>query len=356
MQDVIERQVRQLTRLVDDLLDVARITRGRIDLRRQRVELHSVVQGAVEAAQPLITQQGHHLEVQLPEAPVWLLADPARLSQVLMNLLTNAAKYTPAGGRISVRAGVEGDQAVLRVRDSGIGLAPEHLASVFEMFSQVAPALERSQGGLGIGLALVRGLVALHGGRVEAYSEGPGKGSEFTVKLPLQRVPLNQQQGSQKVRRDSGFLAAHFGGSTVLLAEDNEVNALVAEFALKRLGVHVEHVDSGVDVVARMCTLGERPDLVLLDCQMPVMDGFQAARRVRAYEREHGLRRAPLVALTANVFQSDRDRCREAGMDAFLGKPFTEEELRDVLEMFAVVPLSEPAALDAIPSTYAARL
>jgi signal transduction histidine kinase len=150
------------------------------------VELHTVVQGAVEAAQPLITQQGHHLEVQLPEAPVWLLADPARLSQVLLNLLTNAAKYTPAGGRISVRAGVEGGQAVLRVRDSGIGLAPEHLASVFEMFSQVAPALERSQGGLGIGLALVRGLVALHGGRVEAHSEGPGQGSEFTVWLPLE--------------------------------------------------------------------------------------------------------------------------------------------------------------------------
>jgi signal transduction histidine kinase len=188
--------VKQLTRLVDDLLDVARITRGRIELRRQRVELRTVVEGAVEAAMPLITQFGHRLELHLPEAAVWLFADPARLSQVLMNLLNNAAKYTPSGGRIEVRAGVEGQQAVVRVRDTGIGLAPEHLATVFEMFSQVAPALERSQGGLGIGLALVRGLVQLHGGQVEAHSEGMGHGSEFVVRLPLEEdTPASARAG-----------------------------------------------------------------------------------------------------------------------------------------------------------------
>jgi PAS domain S-box-containing protein len=197
MRDVIERQVRQLTRLVDDLLDVARITRGRIELRRQRVALRSVVEGAVEAAMPLISQFGHRLELELPDEPVWLMADPARLSQVLMNLLNNAAKYTPSGGLIQVRAGIQDRQAVVRVRDTGIGLAPEHLATVFEMFSQVAPALERSQGGLGIGLALVRGLVQLHGGHVEAHSAGPGQGSEFIVWLPLEEddVPAWPRSG-----------------------------------------------------------------------------------------------------------------------------------------------------------------
>ncbi len=317
-----------------------------------------IIDEAVAMCMPSAIERELDLSANLDlQSPLVAWIDPFRVRQIVLNLVGNAIKFTEAGGKIKVHASenLVGNGIVVTVSDTGIGMAPAALEHLFEPFSQGDISTTRRHGGTGLGLSITRAICRQLGGDITC-SSAPGKGSVFTVELPLQRVPLHQQQASQKARRDSGFLAAHFGGSTVLLAEDNEVNALVAEFALKRLGVHVEHVDSGVAVVERMCTLGERPDLVLLDCQMPVMDGFQAARRVRTYEQQHGLRRAPLVALTANVFQSDRDRCHEAGMDAFLGKPFTEEELRDVLEMFAVVPLSEPSALDAIPSTYAARL
>jgi PAS domain S-box-containing protein len=200
--DVIDRQVRQMTRLVDDLLDVARITRGKIALRRERVALASVVQGALEAARPFVTAAGHALHLSLPGEPVWLDADPTRLTQVLLNLLNNAAKYTPRGGRIAVTAVVEAGEARVSVSDNGIGLEPEHLPTLFEMFSQIAPALERSQGGLGIGLALARGLVELHGGRITVHSAGAGRGSEFVVTLPLAPSPVAPPPAAQ--RRASG--------------------------------------------------------------------------------------------------------------------------------------------------------
>ncbi len=181
---MIERQVRQLIRLIDDLLDLSRIAGGKVTLRKERVELDSVVESAVETSQPLLDAAGHTLTVELPPAPVYLEGDPTRLAQVLINLLNNAAKYTDSGGRITLRGGREGNEVVLRVRDNGIGIPRHQLPHIFEMFTQVGRSEERAQGGLGIGLALVRGLVELHGGTIAAYSEGPGKGSEFVVRLP----------------------------------------------------------------------------------------------------------------------------------------------------------------------------
>src|SRR5262249_273614 len=184
-QGMMERQLAQMVRLIDDLLDVSRITRGKLELRKERVELTTAVQSAVEGSRPLIEAFAHRLTIAVPPEPAWLDADPTRLAPVFVNLLTNAAKYTDRGGHIRLTAACRGGQVVVSVADTGIGIAPEHLPRLFEMFSQAAPALERSQGGLGIGLSLVKGLVGMHGGTVEARSAGLGKGSEFVVRLPL---------------------------------------------------------------------------------------------------------------------------------------------------------------------------
>ncbi len=183
---MIERQVKQLVRLIDDLLDLSRISRGKIELRKERIDAATVVQSAVETSQPLLDAAEHHLTVALPPEPLFLDADPTRLAQVLINLLTNAAKYTDPGGRIWLRASREGDRAVFSVRDTGIGLTADQIPRIFEMFTQVGRSEERSQGGLGIGLWLVRSLVELHGGKVEVRSDGPGQGSEFILRLPLE--------------------------------------------------------------------------------------------------------------------------------------------------------------------------
>jgi PAS domain S-box-containing protein len=271
--DVIERQLRQMTRLVDDLLDVARITRGRIELRRERVDLAGVVQAAVEAARPLIDASQHTLAVQLPDAPLWIDADATRLTQVLLNLLNNAAKYTPAGGRLAIDARADGNgQACITVRDSGIGLDAEHLASVFEMFSQVQPAIERSQGGLGIGLALARGLVELHGGRIEARSAGAGLGSEFIVHLPLADAPALAPAAAPP-------RAAVRSALRVLVVDDNRDAADSLALVLQLGGHEVRVANDGVAALALAETF--RPSLALLDIGMPGMNGYELARRLR---------------------------------------------------------------------------
>jgi PAS domain S-box-containing protein len=318
--DVIDRQVRQMTRLVDDLLDVARITRGRIELRTERVDAAAIVQGAVEAARPFIDACGHTLEVQLPPDPLWLEADPTRLTQVLLNLLNNAAKYTPRGGQIRISAEREHTAAVLRVHDSGIGLAPEHLGSVFDMFSQVAPALERSQGGLGIGLALARGLVELHGGHIEAHSAGSGQGSEFVVRMPLAAAMPARESGEQA--RPGGPAPA----LRVLVVDDNRDAAESLAMILELTGHEVALAHDGPAALEA----AERftPDLVLLDIGMPGMNGYEVARRLRAGPQSQCM---VLAALTGWGQREDKQRAIDAGFDHHLTKPVDNQRLDAVL-------------------------
>src|SRR6201996_293572 len=237
--DVFDRQLQHMTHLVDDLLEVSRITQGKLELRKQQLELARAMQAAMEAARPSVQASAHHLSVTLPREPLYLDADPTRLSQMILNLLNNAAKYTPAGGNISLAAEREGDEAVIVVRDSGIGIPGEHLDSVFEMFSQLAPALERSQGGLGIGLALVRGLAELHGGTVAAFSDGPGKGSEFVIRLPLTK--------SASLPSDSAPTETpHAAGLRVVIVDDNADAADSLAMVLELEGHEVRTAGDGI--------------------------------------------------------------------------------------------------------------
>ncbi|MEW6708112.1 MAG: ATP-binding protein [Pseudomonadota bacterium] len=330
--DIIDRQVRQMTRLVDDLLDVARITRGRIELKRERVALAPVVHAAVESARPFIESAHHDLELRLPQQPLWLDADPMRLTQVLLNLLNNAAKYTPPGGRITLTVQARDGQAEVAVRDSGIGLAPEHLATVFEMFSQVAPALERSQGGLGIGLALARGLVELHGGSIEARSDGLGHGTEFLVRLPLAAERAQPPH--------EGPAAPHPVAPLRVLVVDDNRDAAESLGALLRLSGH--EVLLAYDGESAL-TLGEafHPALALLDIGMPGMNGYELAQRMR--QRPWG-KHVVLAAVSGWGQHEDKRRAFEAGFDHHLTKPVDADALDSVLQGAAEAAAPRPPA------------
>jgi PAS domain S-box-containing protein len=318
--DVVQRQTQQLSRLVDDLLDVSRITRGKVRLRQERVDLAAVVSRAVETSQPLLDAGRHALTVTPPPVPVYLEADPTRLAQVLSNLLNNAAKYQEPGGRVWLSAGREGGEAVLRVRDAGVGIAPEMLPRVFDLFAQADRSLDRSQGGLGIGLSLVRALVRLHGGTVAAFSDGPGRGSEFVVRLPA--LDEGQPAGGPAAPGQ----AAACGGLCVLVVEDNPDGARSLALLLRWEGheVLVAHEGQAALELAR----SRRPAVVLLDLGLPGMDGFEVARRLR---REPGLERVLLVAVSGYGQEEDCRRAREAGCDAHLVKPADLAELRRLL-------------------------
>jgi PAS domain S-box-containing protein len=318
---MMERQVEHMVRLVDDLLDVSRIMRGKIELRRQPVELSTVVARAVETAQPAVDAEGHQLTVSLPSEPLWLDGDLVRLAQVVGNLLHNAAKYTERGGKIGVTAGHEGDEAVLRIRDTGIGIAPRMLPLIFDMFVQAERRTRDARGGLGIGLTLVRRLVEMHGGTVAAYSEGPGKGSEFEVRLPL--LPRHRIPG--KPRQHAEPTALKPAARRILIVDDSAdaASSLALMLRLRGYNVRVTHdAFSALEHAANDC-----PDVALLDLGMPQMDGYELARRFRGHP---SLCSVLLVAVTGWGQEEDRRRTKEAGFDYHLVKPVELDALEKV--------------------------
>jgi PAS domain S-box-containing protein len=321
---VIEDQIKHMTRMVDDLLDVSRITRGKVDLQKELVELRDIVNLAVEASRPLLQDCSHELNIAVPEAPILLDVDPARMAQVLSNLLNNAAKYTDEGGKISLSATRTGHDVLIKVRDNGIGIPADLLPRVFDMFTQADQSLSRSRGGLGIGLTLVRSLVEMHNGRVSAQSEGIGNGSEFTIRLPVAQKRSNEKNGPHtESEREVKALPRR----RILVVDDNLSNATSLGMLLSALGQEVETAYDGLtalDLVRR-----HQPEFVLLDIGLPGMDGYEVARQCR---RDTELDRVTLVAMTGYGQDEDRKRSQEAGFNAHLVKPVNLEDLRLLLD------------------------
>ncbi len=309
---VVARQVRHLSRLVDDLLDVSRVTHGKIPLRERDVDLRRLVDRAAQAFEQAAQLQRVQLACAVGADPAIVRGDPLRLEQVVGNLVSNAIKYTNAGGRVELRVEAQDGQAVLRVRDTGVGIAPAMLPRVFELFAQAPGALDRAQGGMGIGLTLVKRLVELHRGTVQAASEGPGQGSEFVVRLPLAGpASAGSAQGAVKDgSRPSASRRLH-----VVIAEDNVDARDLLQFALEQLGHRVEPCEDGVSAIE--CAVVGKPDAMLIDLGLPGSDGYQVARAVRGALGE-AIR---LVALTGYGQPGDRERALAAGFDAFLVKP-----------------------------------
>lgn len=331
VREIMERQVAHLVRLVDDLLEVSRITRGKIELRKETVDLAGIIDGAVETTRPLIESSAHQLAISVPPEPMTLSADPLRLMQVVANLLTNAAKYTDRGGQIWLTARREGDEAVISVRDTGLGIPAEMLAHVFDMFSQVDRTLNRSQGGLGIGLTLAKSFVQMHGGSIEAHSDGPGQGSEFIVRIPVMRETPRPRLETPA----APFVPAPLPPHTVLVVDDEPSSAYTLCKLLELMGQRVRTAHDGAAALAEI--KATRPDVVISDIAMPHMDGFQLAKRVR---ENPGLNGVTLVALTGYGQESDRRQAQEAGFDFHLVKPVG---LASLQELLACLPAS-PAA------------
>jgi len=323
VREMMERQVGHMVHLIDDLLDVARISGGKLELKRQRADLRAILASAVETSLPLIEAGQHTLEVDVPDLPLLVDADATRIAQVVANLLNNAAKYTPARGHIGLSVRRDGSEAVVAVSDTGVGIAGDALAGVFDMFSQIGRTVDRSQGGLGIGLSLVRRLVEMHGGSVVAESGGANAGSVFTVRLPLAGVADGQAahpRGDEAPVRDGG------AGLKVLVVDDNVDAALTLSMILEASGyvTRVAHDGHGALEAAREF----RPRVAFLDIGMPGMSGHDTARAMRAME---GLDGVVLVALTGWGAESDRRRSREAGFDHHLTKPVQLEVVEELL-------------------------
>jgi signal transduction histidine kinase len=329
---LIDRQVHAMSRLIDDLMDVSRINQGKIELRRERVELAAVLRDAIETTRPLIDESGHDLALLLPERKLTLDADPARLAQAFMNLLNNAAKYMDRGGRVEVAVREEDGQVTVTVSDAGIGIAADRLEGVFEMFSQVETALSRSRGGLGIGLSLTRRLVEMHGGTVNATSAGLGRGSAFLVRLPLvaDAPAVSDDGGSGPASETEPAPAATAGTLRILVADDNEDAADTLAMLLEVLGHSVELAHDGEAAVAAASAFD--PQLVLLDIGMPKLNGYEACRKIRELP---GGAAMTLVAITGWGQPEDRRRSREAGFDQHLVKPVDPGALADLVAKIA---------------------
>jgi len=320
---IIERQVGQLTHLVDDLMEVSRAITGRIELRREEVALCGIVERAVETARPVIDQRRHELTVSLPGSAIWLYADSARLEQVVTNLLTNAAKYTSDGGHIWISAQQEGDTAVLRVRDSGSGITPAFLPHVFELFTQAERSCDRSQGGLGIGLALVKRLVEMHGGTIGVTST-LGQGSEFFVGLPLQ-VPVAPPLSTAPAPAEPSDSTTR-PLLRVMIVDDNLDAAAALEMLVRESRHRIWVAHNGPDAVAT--ALKHQPDVMLLDIGLPGFDGYEVARRIRAEPLLHEM---VLVAMTGYGHEADRQRSQQAGFNHHLTKPADFNKVRQIL-------------------------
>jgi PAS domain S-box-containing protein len=310
LRNIIERQTAQLSHLLDDLLDVSRIASGKIVIRKERILLGFAISGAIESAEPMIRARDHQLRVTTPEQPIYLEADLARLAQVFTNLLQNAAKYTNKGGTITLEAEREGNDAVVRVRDTGIGIAPEQLTRVFEMFAQVDQSLTRGEGGLGVGLSLSKTLVEMHGGRIEVKSAGIGKGSEFAVRLPiLETVNGEEEAGEVPAASRAG------GGLRILVADDNEDSATLLAWSLRQSGHDVRTALDGVAAVKEAASF--HPRLAILDIGMPRLNGYEAAKQIRSQAGPDVV----LVAMTGLGQEEDKRRAIEAGFDHHFTKP-----------------------------------
>ena len=320
--DVIDRQVQYMSLLLDDLLDISRVTRGTLVLRMQPTELASAVNVAIETARPMIDAKRHVLSIELPHEPVQFTADPLRVAQVLSNLLTNAAKYTDPEGQIRLLASCEADQLVIRVADSGVGITTDNLPRIFQMFSQVHPTMDRSEGGLGIGLALAKGLVELHGGTIEASSGGLGHGSEFIVRLP-RRVSSR----SRELKADTTAVAARITRRRVLVADDNRDSAETLAMLLRVEGHEVMIAHDGAAALAAFG--GFAPDIVLLDIGMPGPNGYEVARQIRQGRPGAGVK---LIAITGWGQEGDKERAFAAGFDHHLTKPVDTRQLSELLE------------------------
>ncbi|MBF5045263.1 response regulator [Aggregicoccus sp. 17bor-14] len=335
MRGIIQRQARHLSRLVDDLLDVSRITQGKVELRRERCDLRALLEHALTTERPLMEARGLTLEVDLPQRPLWMEADCTRLEQVFVNLLDNAAKYTDGGGCVKVSVAVErvaaDALAVVRVKDSGIGIPPEALARVFDLFAQVDTTLERSRGGLGIGLTLVRSLVQMHGGRVSALSEGLGYGSEFVVRLPLlpaveAALPMAASAGTRTEPR------------RILVVEDNpDARASLREL-LELWGHSVETAPDGLQGLS--AAVSSRPDVALVDIGLPGLDGYRLASELRARAGQD----IRLVAITGYGGPEGHNRALAAGFDVHLVKPVQPDELARTLAALPVAPAKDSSA------------
>jgi signal transduction histidine kinase len=321
--DVIDRQLRSMTRMIDDLMDVSRINQGRIELQRERIQIGAVVQEAVEASMPFIEQCGHELTVGLPEEALVVFADRTRLAQAFMNLLNNSAKYMDRGGRVELSVSREGDEVLVSCRDNGIGIPADKLVAVFDMFSQVESALSRSRGGLGIGLSLTQQLVQLHGGTVVAHSGGLGAGSEFVVRLPL-------EPGGNEFNPDEAPLVMRAAGPgrglNILVADDNEDVRTSLALLLEELGHEVRCVSDGKSAVQSAAEF--RPDLVLLDIGMPGMNGYEACTLMRL---QPGGVAMNIVAVTGWGQPADVRRSENAGFDRHFVKPIKLDTLMDLI-------------------------
>jgi signal transduction histidine kinase/CheY-like chemotaxis protein len=325
--DTLDRQVTHMVRLVDDLLEVSRVSRSKIDLRKELVDLASLVRTAIETVGPTVAARGQRLEVHLPSQPVWLEVDPVRLAQVIGNLLNNATKYTDPGGLISIHGIVDGRQVSVSVRDTGVGIPSEMLPCVFDLFTQIDRTLGRAQGGLGIGLALVKHLMEMHGGSVEARSDGPGRGSEFVVRLSTAAAP----RAASAPDDYPSTLSAVAAGLRCLVVDDYPDSADTLAMLLATTGADVRTTYDGTSALAEIRAW--RPSVVFLDLGMPGLDGYEVARQTRADSR---LREITLVAVTGWGQQEDRRRTHESGFDAHLVKPVAIDALIGYLQSLQV--------------------
>jgi two-component system CheB/CheR fusion protein len=321
--EVMDRQSQQMAHLLDDLLEASRVTQNKIELKKERVDLNTAVNEASESVRDQMEARGIHFERNLLREPLPVVGDSARLQQIQVNLLNNAAKYTHRGGRVRLTTERDGDQAVIRVRDDGAGIGPEMLEAVFDLFVQSGRTLDRSGGGLGVGLTLVRSLVTLHGGTVAAHSDGEGQGSEFVVRLPLAADGEGQLRAPHIVARSRTPVR---DGAKIIVVEDNEDSRELLCELVSAEGFACETAESGVAGLALVDKTN--PDIVILDLGLPELDGFEVARRIRRDPRHAGIF---LIALTGYGQSADRHAAKEAGFDEHLVKPVQTEHLLNLL-------------------------